>query len=258
MNEMIHESDARAMVRLLAETVAAEGNHAAKKKFLMDGLCDLIGGDRWVWTLACDIKPGGQQTCVGFLRDGFNEEQFANYLQALEHPEMGEVVRPFYQAVAENKAPVTMPRHEIDPRGAAYHNAASKFWEAADIGSLIMSAHPLDATSMSGIGIYRKKAAPDFSDREVKMAHIILTEVPWLHAMGWPEDRGAKVPDLAPRQRVVLNLLLDGRDRKTIADHLKISENTVSGYIKEVYRHFGVNSQVSLIRKFMGNHLQTG
>lgn len=257
MSEMIQESDARAMVRLLGETVAVEGNHTAKKKFLMDGLCELISGHRWVWTLACDIKPGGQQTYAGFLHEGFNEAQFSSYLQALEHPEMGEVVKPFFQALAEKKGPVTMARHEIDPEGVAYHIDANRLWEAADIGSLIMSAHPLDATSMSGIAIYRSKSAPDFTSREIQMAHIILTEVPWLHAMGWPEDRGAKVPDLAPRQRVVLNLLLDGRDRKTIADHLEISENTVSGYIKEVYRHFGVNSQVSLIKKFMGNHLRS-
>ena len=52
----------------------------------------------------------------------------------------------------------------------------------------------------------------------------------------------------------LLNLLLDGRDRKQIADQMGISENTVSGYAKDVYRHFDVNSHVELMRKFLHAH----
>ena len=81
--------------------------------------------------------------------------------------------------------------------------------------------------------------------------HIVLSEVTWLHLSGWPEDYGADVPKLYPRQRVVLNLLLDGMGRKQIASQMGITENTVSGYAKDVYRHFGVNSHVDLMRKFL-------
>jgi DNA-binding CsgD family transcriptional regulator len=88
------------------------------------------------------------------------------------------------------------------------------------------------------------------SEQGKQIAHIILSEVPWLHLADWPEDRGAKVPTLFPKQRIVFNLLLDGRDRKTIAAHMAISENTVAGYARDIYRHFGVNSQPRLIRRF--------
>lgn len=83
------------------------------------------------------------------------------------------------------------------------------------------------------------------------MVHIILSEVPWLHMNGWPEDMGVSIPNLSPRQRTVLNLLLDGLDRKQIASELGISENTVSGYTKDVYRHFSVNSHVGLMKKLI-------
>lgn len=56
---------------------------------------------------------------------------------------------------------------------------------------------------------------------------------------------------LSPRQRVVLNLLLEGMGRKQIAHQLKIAENTVSGYIKEIYRHFSVNSHAQLVRRML-------
>lgn len=36
-----------------------------------------------------------------------------------------------------------------------------------------------------------------------------------------------------------------------------IAENTVAGYAKAVYRHFGVNSQPQLMSKFLtGKHLE--
>jgi DNA-binding CsgD family transcriptional regulator len=45
-----------------------------------------------------------------------------------------------------------------------------------------------------------------------------------------------------------LDLLLLGLGRKEIADQIGISEGTVSGYIRGLYQHFGVNSQAELMR----------
>ena len=50
---------------------------------------------------------------------------------------------------------------------------------------------------------------------------------------------------------MVLNLLLDGLGRKKIAQHLEITENTVAGYVKDIYNHFGVRSQPELMQKFL-------
>lgn len=247
----ISETDARAMVRLLGETVAVEGGHAEKKRFLMDGLCRLIQADYWVWTLGCQIKPNAEQVYVGFMHGGFAEDRFSSLLQALEHPDMGTMAKPFYQAVAADLNQSTMLRDEIDPSGLAYKSEVKDHFKAADIGSLILSGHPLDAQSLSMVAIYRKFDDARFTEREKSILHIILEEVPWLHMLGWPEDRGATVPSLSPRQRMVLNLLLDGLGRKQIAASLEIAENTVAGYAKEVYRHFGVNSQAELMHKFL-------
>ncbi|MEI9997745.1 MAG: LuxR C-terminal-related transcriptional regulator [Verrucomicrobiota bacterium] len=74
--------------------------------------------------------------------------------------------------------------------------------------------------------------------------------MPWLHEQGWPEDRGATVHQLARRQRMALNLLIAGQGRKQIADHMKISVNTVHEYIKDIYDFFGVHSQAELMSRF--------
>ncbi len=52
---------------------------------------------------------------------------------------------------------------------------------------------------------------------------------------------------LVPRHRTVLNLLGDGWNRKKIVGHLGISLNTVHGYVKDIFKHFGVHSQPELL-----------
>lgn len=246
----ISEADSRAMVRLLGETAALEGTFKQMKVFLMNGLCGIIQADAWAWTLSRRIIPGKVQAFPGYIHGGFGAERFACFIKALEHPAMGEATAVFYRKVFESEKPTTMCSHEMDTGGAALAEDVLELWQNADIGPVILSGHPVDETSFSGLGIYRKFTDGNFTAREREIANIILSEVPWLHLSDWPEDRGAKVPHLFPKQRIVFNLLLDGLDRKAIAGHMGISENTVAAYVRDVYRHFGVNSQPQLIRRF--------
>jgi DNA-binding NarL/FixJ family response regulator len=72
----------------------------------------------------------------------------------------------------------------------------------------------------------------------------------WHSRAGLREDEGRTVPQLSPRLRTVFVMLFEGHDRKRIAHLLGISQHTAKDYISEVYRHFGVSSQVELIRRF--------
>ena len=85
---------------------------------------------------------------------------------------------------------------------------------------------------------------------EARIAHILLTEIPWLHEQGWPEDRDVEIPRPTPRIRIILNLLLEGQTRQAIASHLNISLNRVQGYIREIYPFFGVESYAQPICRF--------
>ncbi len=255
MSSKIYEKDARAMVRLLGQVAALEGGHADKKRFLMEGLCELIQADAWVWALGCQLKPGEEQIYSSFMHEGLGEVGFSKLLKTLNHPVMGKVVEPFYLKLATDLEHATMTRDEMDPDQLSYQPDVNDLWEDANIGPVMMSGFPLDADSLSCIAVYRKVGKAHFSEREKKIAHIMLEEVEWLHLSGWPEDRGVTVPRLYPQQRTVLNLLLDGLSRKCIAEQMNISENTVSGYVKDVYRHFEVNSQAALMKKFLsGSH----
>jgi DNA-binding CsgD family transcriptional regulator len=247
----IDEHDAREMVRLIGEVVALPGGHAEKKRFLMNGLCKMIGADAWCWALSCQREPSKPQIYVSFLNGGFTEETLVKVLEANEHPEMIAIASKFFLEVEQKKTHVTRLRYQITDEEKFLRSAAHDAWKAANIGPTILSLRPLDERSSSVMGFYRHYGREEFSQRESRIAHIILSEVPWLHEQGWPEDRGVGVPKLSKRQRLALNLLILGRSRKQIAEGMGITLNTVQGYVKEIYRFFKVNSHTELMSRFL-------
>jgi DNA-binding CsgD family transcriptional regulator len=247
----LSEADVRAMVRLLGEVAALKGGHTEKKRALMEGLCDLIDADSWVWCLCVDLVPGERLTTVSFQKGGLTDEQFGEFFKAVSHPDEQKLFAPFAEELARQGTHTTRLRQQTDPGDNFATSASRQLWLKAGVYPGILSARPLDERSISLLGIYRQPGRPDLSERESRIAHIVLSEVPWLHEQGWPEDRGVTVPRLAPRARIALNLLLQSQSRKQIADHMGLSIHTVSGYIKEIYRHFGVRSHAELMRHFL-------
>ncbi len=239
------------MVRLVGEVAALPGDHAVKKRFLLDGLCEIIGAHKWAWALICDFAADRAPVAVSFVHGGFSDEEFGYLLRACEHPGTLQTNARMMEEFRMLQTHLTRRQKEIDPRDC-YSQIPDlrKLWHKADVGTVLMSVRPIGVNSQSCIGMYRSIGAADFTPRESRIAHIILSEVGWLHEQGWPESQGADVPRLSPRQRMTLNLLLDGQSRKEIADRLEISINTVAGYVKEVYEHFHVQSHAGLMRRF--------
>jgi DNA-binding CsgD family transcriptional regulator len=115
-----------------------------------------------------------------------------------------------------------------------------------------LSAPQPQERGISWVVMLRRPGRPRFSERELRFANTILSEIPWFHA----DDptpiatHGAEdEPPLPPRLAQVLAMLLNGRPRKEIAQGLGISLHTVHGYAKDLYARFGVHSQAELICK---------
>jgi DNA-binding CsgD family transcriptional regulator len=120
-----------------------------------------------------------------------------------------------------------------------------------DIAPGSMSCRPVDATTLSSITIHRKMARPFFSERDARLAHILLSEIPWLHPRGVRECDVGSVPSLSPRKRSILLLLVAGQSRRDISQNLGLSEHTINDYVKEIFGIFGVNSQAQLVARFL-------
>lgn len=247
------ESDVRSVVRLLGDVASRDTDFLEKKTFLMNGLCNLIDADAWIWGVG-QHNPDAAPFYVSFTRGNIDDERFAKLMQAVNHPEMEVFARPYSEELQKTQKHLTRLRQQINSDGSFSGSKAEAAWRNANIDAVILSCKPLADGGFSSIGIYRNLGKPLFSERESRIAHIVLSEVSLLHLQGLPAERGESAESLYPRLRTVLNLLIESWSRKQIAAQLQLSENTVHTYVKEIYRHYGVHSHAELIKRFsIGN-----
>ena len=93
--------------------------------------------------------------------------------------------------------------------------------------------------------LFSRRDGLPFSEREARLARWIAGEFPWK-----PEGATTAKSGFSRRERLVIDLLLQSHSRKEIAKRLGIPVNTVQGYIKEIYRTFGVHSHAELLRHY--------
>lgn len=62
---------------------------------------------------------------------------------------------------------------------------------------------------------------------------------------GRPDGRPSRIPDLTPRQRDVLALLVEGRSNKEIARRLQLGEGTVKVHMAALLRSLGVQNRAA-------------
>ncbi|MCF6313214.1 MAG: LuxR C-terminal-related transcriptional regulator [Verrucomicrobiales bacterium] len=249
-NSSLTEEDVCQLVALLGRVAVLEGGLDSKKRFLMQGLCQMVGADCWGWMLTLPVKHGEKVCPAAFLHGGFSEDRFYAFLKATEHPEMAKFNAMFLDEVYVRQSHTTRLRQQVDTEGNFTSSEVYPLWEKADIGPILLSCHPFPDQSLSFVAMYRKQKEVLFSQREARIVHIVLSEVQWIHAESQPQVKQINGMMLSPRQRMTLNLLLEGQGRKQIAAQLKITENTLAGYVKEVYRFYEVQSQAQLMRRF--------
>lgn len=86
------------------------------------------------------------------------------------------------------------------------------------------------------------------------LSHLFVTETASLIDPASDADHADLRRDaLSPRLRQVLHGLLAGQSEKQVALDLGISPHIVNGYVKVLYRHFGVCSRGELMAHFVRN-----
>jgi DNA-binding CsgD family transcriptional regulator len=246
----ITEDDFHAVVRILGEIAAMDATPDEKRQHLMTELALLIGTDAWLWGSAPFIEPGKQPVFLFQNRGGLDEDRASKLFMAIEHPDTGAMTAPIAQAMVETGRHVTRLRQDIISDERFLNSPAFPFWKAANVGPIILSLRPIEGYGNTVIAFYRPVSAPAFTPREARIAHIVLSEVSWLHHEGMPHQSSHKVPLLPPRCRLILHQMLLGRSRKEISADLGISLHTVNDYTKQIFAHFGVHSQTQLIARF--------
>jgi DNA-binding CsgD family transcriptional regulator len=248
----IPENDVRQIVRLLADVAVLDGNNTAKKRALMNGLKQLVDADGWLWSMTRVDVPTKTPISVGLVHEGLSDEQLAGWLQASQSPTCPPPEDAPLTDIAVTGQHFTRIRQQVVSDNDWYsHPAIVKHRLAVGLDHFLYSVYPIDEPDMySAIGMFRYRGREPFTPLQAKIAHILLSEVKWLHYADLPREEGRYVPKLTPRQRVVLIMLIEARDKDEIARLLHISPHTAKDHIKAVYQHFEVSSQLELIRRF--------
>lgn len=250
-NNGVAEADVRAMVRLLADVAIAEGGFAAQKQALMSGLKEMIDADGWLWSLTAVEPSTKKPICTGLMHSGLTEDQLAGWLEASQSSSPPPEDEPCFHLARAGKH-FTRTRQQLVSDEAWYsHPTVIRHRLRRGIDHFLYSVYPLKTADMfSAIGFFRHTDRVAFTERESRIAHILLSEVEWLHFAELPGERERKVPELSPRERVVLIMLVEAHDKDKIAGLLHLSPHTVKDYMKAIYKHFGVSSQLELIQRF--------
>lgn len=244
----LEDADVGAMLALLAET-CRHASRSCQVRLLMDGILELVGAKAWVWGASVRLSPDALPTWILHQYGGFDDATFAKFVRAQEHPDMQRLTALFVRLLARSNGQLTRTRDQTDPDGTFRTSPAKPLWDEAGVAPGIMSCRLLDGGATSVAGIFRGRDDPPFGERERTIAHILLTEVSWLH-LAASDEVMVPVRRLSPRLLTVCNLLVQGQSRPAIAAHLGLRENTLNSYAKEVFRHFGVHSQAELAARF--------
>ncbi|QQE10719.1 response regulator transcription factor [Planctomycetota bacterium] len=256
--ESLHHQDVRAIVRLLGTLSTMAGSVNDKKRALMDGLCDLIDADYWIWNVMSfeiDETPHAYSCLHNMPEDIFTAFVAGNY--ELPNSELN-------QQIALNTATGihwTRKRTHLVPHEVfSASELCTKYLAQTNIGDSLISAYPVDTDPaiISGGSVHRLNTKPRFTDRDCLIYHVLTSEIDWLHRLELPNTEDPHHAQLAPRLQTVFALLMDGLTPKRIAHNLNLTENTVRTYIRQIYKHYDVSGRIELTKRFThgdGNHI---
>jgi DNA-binding CsgD family transcriptional regulator len=220
-----------------------------RKRLLLEGVAKLVSADIWYWsTTFFNASLPGDNMVTSLVHGGWKSEQEpAKFLGALMNPEFRPLIAKLYESCRDRH--VTLSR-EYFPLAEA-QSAFVAVMQHAGIGNFLVSFYPLGGNGSSGIGFYRRLGNSSFTDRERAIVHVVVSQVDWLHRHGEAVPAKGKVLGLSPRQRQVMAFLLGGDSIKEVSGRLELSEHTVGDYVKQIYRHFSVNSRAELLAHFI-------
>jgi len=209
------------LVYLLGEVVSPRDPIGSKRGSLMAALNEWLGGDAWIWLLA-GPRIDGEPLILDSRHHGMGGRETSDFFNGMS---------------AGDSAGASSPALTITRPG-----------DISGMQDGVCQSRRRADGLLACVGIFRRAEREQFSDREIRLARIVMDEVDWLYEDKPPPAGAGERHGLSPRQGSIMDLLLQGWDRKRIAGHLGISHNTLAGHIKEIYRRMGVRSHAELFK----------
>lgn len=250
-NSVVGTEHFAVIARLLGEIALMSCSLADKRRALISGLAEVVKANGWLWTIG-RVDPASRAPMqMEMLYGGLTDHQIAALLDSPSDTKSPSPCDPVLASLVAEGAPFVRTRQQLVSDESWYNSANTKtYFLEHGLDGCMYAITPKSERGFSGIGFFRHRDQPQFSELDRQIVELITTEIQWLFSDCTADLRGSETEKLTPRLRSVLALLLAGNLCKQIAELLHLSPHTVKGYIRDIYRHFGVNSQLGLIRHF--------
>ncbi len=222
-----------------------------RKLKLLQGLAAMIDADAWLWSSASPNPDSPGDIATTFLIDGGWREEREQVLayEALSDKKFASHVQTKVTEAGLAGEYTTFTRPELIADDAWELHGGP--WRKTGFEHILLTIYPFTPQSFSSIGFHRRAGKPPFGERERSIVHVVFRQVDWLHRHGTNQPAGEKTVSLTPRERQVLLFILRGDSKKQIATKLSLSEYTVGDYMKQLHKHFEVNSRAELQAVFL-------
>ncbi|QDT67375.1 Bacterial regulatory protein, luxR family [Planctomycetes bacterium MalM25] len=259
-SDSLSEADVRRIASLACELAGTPGSLVPKRRYLFDGLADAINASHWLWARRLQDAPSGEPRYAGLLHEGFAAEGLQSLAAAAAHPDIKKVEAGFRDAIARSDRQVTLRLEDYTDLTHWQTSPVRELIERAGVGVVMSSARRLgEKSSSSVVAFYRGLGAKPFSPRDRLLVDVVLDGADWVHADdGLQESEAIDVAGLPRRHMVLLSLLIHGNSRQEIATLMELSINTVNSYTKTLFKHFGVQSQPELMQAFIHGKATSG
>ncbi|MGJ8673747.1 helix-turn-helix transcriptional regulator [Rubritalea sp.] len=211
--------DQVALLNIFGATASSHQTITEKKDTVFNQISGLINSDAWFWCRVSDSNVVEGSECTNYDGGG----SLAQYVQSMLH---SNILQMFLAQEVGNQR--TMIINDGGPFSCIYSIRMMK-----------------DGTTSLFVS-FRTMANEAFAERDSLLLNATLDYLPLAHEY----IHDAKKLSLTPKMQLVLKSLKEGHSRKQIADQLMISVNTVSAYVRDIYREYDVHSHAELIRYF--------
>ena len=197
---------------------------------------------------------GGEPRVTWFVDAAWPEEARLHLLRYMRGGDLDDpMTLAMHRVMSERPGDRVLTQRCEDLVGEAAWRDSNHFKKhrgPAGVGGCLYSSQRLPTPGwLFTVQLFRRGGQPGYTAQERDLLSLIHENLDWLFERRTPAAQKLG-GDLSPRLRDVLHLLLSGAAPKEIAYRLDLSDHTVRGYIKQIYKQVDVSGRGELMSRY--------
>lgn len=263
-SQRILDTDAKALVRLVAEACEATNDPAQRLADIATGSCQLLRARMGSVCWGRQAEQPGKLELLAYIMGGYVTDTDRRMVQELNNGDHGEDLMS--RGLGEHMVSLGVEagavlREEVVSDEEWYNSAhVSTFRKPGDMDSCIYAgAQAPRPDEFLGMTFHRPWGDRHFRVKERRLVDILQFGItPLYRSYIKSQAKVDPLTELPPRLREVLLCLLRGDSEKQVAHRLGIAAQTVHSHVKRLHRRLGVSSRGELFAWAIAQGIRAG